>query len=84
MKQNFTGTMGLEKTAAVVEKNQGSLFSLELDGSVKKHKEGVTISNGLAWTADNKTMYYIDSLPRKVFGYDYDIATGTMSKYDLN
>ncbi|XP_053395486.1 regucalcin-like [Mercenaria mercenaria] len=73
------GTMGLEKTPAVVNKHQGSLFSLEIDGSVKKHKEGVSISNGLAWTADNKTMYYIDSIPRKVFGYDFDIKTGTMS-----
>ncbi|KAL4239431.1 hypothetical protein ACF0H5_000246 [Mactra antiquata] len=73
------GTMGLEKEAAVVEKNQGTLYSLELDGTVRKHKEGVSISNGLAWTEDNRTMYYIDSIPRKVYGYDFDITTGAMS-----
>lgn len=73
------GTMGQENVPAVVEENQGTLYSLEVDGSIKKHKEGVTISNGLAWSADNKTMYYIDSIPRKVFAYDFDIKTGTMS-----
>ena len=72
--------MGLEKKAAVVEKHQGALYSLELDGSVRKHKDGVTISNGLAWTDDNRTMYYIDSIPRKVWAYDFDLTTGTMSK----
>ncbi|XP_052775694.1 regucalcin-like [Mya arenaria] len=73
------GTMGLEKVPAKVEKHMGSLFSLETDGTIRKHKEGVSISNGLAWTEDNRTMYYIDSIPRKVFAYDFDIATGTMS-----
>ncbi|WAR23980.1 RGN-like protein [Mya arenaria] len=65
---------------AKVEKHMGSLFSLETDGTIRKHKEGVSISNGLAWTEDNRTMYYIDSIPRKVFAYDFDIATGTMRK----
>ena len=62
-------------------KEMGSLYSFELDGSIRKHKDKVSISNGLAWTADNKTMYYIDSIPRKVMAYDFDLATGTMSKF---
>ncbi|XP_060566399.1 regucalcin-like [Ruditapes philippinarum] len=73
------GTMSLGKTVDEIKYNEGSLYSLEVDGTVRKHKEGVSISNGLAWTADNKTMYYIDSIPRKVFGYDFGIKTGTMS-----
>ncbi|KAL4239432.1 hypothetical protein ACF0H5_000247 [Mactra antiquata] len=73
------GTMGVEKEQVKVEENMGTLYSLELDGTVRKHKEGVSISNGLAWTEDNRTMYYIDSIPRKVYGYDFDITTGTMS-----
>ncbi|KAH3815756.1 hypothetical protein DPMN_144287 [Dreissena polymorpha] len=73
------GTMGLEKKAAVVEKHQGALYSLELDGSIRKHKDGVTISNGLEWADDNRTMYYIDSIPRKVWAYDFDLTTGNMT-----
>ncbi|WAR23975.1 RGN-like protein, partial [Mya arenaria] len=41
---------------AKVEKHMGSLFSLETDGTIRKHKEGVSISNGLAWTEDNRTI----------------------------
>lgn len=72
--------MGLEKAAAQVVKEQGSLFSLELDGTVRTHKTKVSISNGLAWTEDNRTMYYIDSIPRKLWAYDFDLASGTMSR----
>jgi len=73
--------MGTEKAAAVVEKEQGSLYCLYTDGTIKKHVEKVSISNGLAWSADNKTMYYIDSIPRCVYAFDYDIENGTLSKY---
>jgi len=49
---------------------------------VKKNKEitpvfgGVTCSNGLCWTKDNKTMYYIDSPTKMVEAFDYDLKTG--------
>ena len=73
--------MALETSPGVLEHNQGSLYSLELDGTIRRHKGQITISNGLAWSSDNKTMYYIDSTPRKVWAYDFDLASGTMSKY---
>ena len=72
--------MALETSPGVLEHHKGSLYSLELDGTIRKHKDRITISNGLAWTADNKTMYYIDSTPRKVWAYDFDLAAGTMSR----
>ena len=72
--------MGIEVIPAHPEPHQGSLYSFELDGTIRKHKEKVSISNGIAWSSDNKTMYYIDSVPRKVCAYDFDLATGTMSK----
>ena len=75
--------MGLEKVPAVVEPEQGSLFSMDADGTVKTHKTGVSISNGLAWTDDNRTMFYIDSIPRKLWAYDFDISTGTMSTLNV-
>ena len=34
--------------------------------------DGVDISNGLEWSLDGKTMYYIDSLNLKVEAFDYD------------
>ena len=43
----------------------------------------VGLSNGIAWTADDKTMYYIDSLTKGVDAFDYDIHTGDISKHIL-
>ena len=77
---SISGTMGHEVVPAHPKLHQGSLYSFELDGTVRKHKENISISNGLAWSADNRTMYYIDSVPRKVWAYDFDLTTGTMSE----
>lgn len=74
--------MGYESEPANPERERGSLFLLDVDGSLHACVNKINISNGLAWTADNKTMYYIDSLPRKVYGFDYDIETGNISKYE--
>jgi sugar lactone lactonase YvrE len=40
----------------------------------------VSISNGIVWTADKKTMYYIDTPVRSVRVFDYDVAAGSISK----
>lgn len=57
----------------------GSLYRLD-SGRVKQVLDGVRISNGLAWTRDDSTMYYIDTgAGQMVFAFDYDIETGTAS-----
>lgn len=60
--------------------NTGHLFSLEVDGTLKTRLDGIHISNGMAWSANYKIMYYIDTLPRKVYALDYDIDTGNICK----
>ncbi|XP_046575369.1 LOW QUALITY PROTEIN: regucalcin-like [Haliotis rubra] len=60
-------------------KHQGSLYSLDPDGSVKKHISNITISNGMDWNDDNSVMYYIDSIARQVWAFDFDITAGTVS-----
>lgn len=67
----WAGTMALNSPT-----NEGSLYCLDTDYSVSKKLSNVAISNGIIWSLDSKTMYYIDSLARNVRAYDYDIDTG--------
>ncbi|EDO43634.1 predicted protein [Nematostella vectensis] len=76
----WAGNMGPEPRATEVVPEQGSLFCLHADGAVTKHDSKITISNGLGWSPDNKTMYFIDSIPaRCVYAYDFDMPTGSIS-----
>ncbi|WP_407269737.1 SMP-30/gluconolactonase/LRE family protein [Radiobacillus sp. PE A8.2] len=56
-----------------------SLYSLDTDFSVRRQVDQVVCSNGLAWSLDHKTMYYIDSPTKLVVAYDYDIETGEIA-----
>jgi sugar lactone lactonase YvrE len=60
------------------EPAQGALYRLDTDMSVHKMVEDITVSNGIVWTSDKKTMYYIDSPVRKVYAYNYDNETGAI------
>ena len=56
----------------------GTLYSF--DGkSITKLLSDVTISNGMAWSPDLKTFYYIDTPTREVRAFDYDLETGTIA-----
>jgi sugar lactone lactonase YvrE len=66
----WAGTMDMEERNA-----SGALYFLERD-RVRRVLEDVTISNGLGWSPDNNTMYYIDTPTRKVSALDYDAETG--------
>ena len=40
----------------------------------------LTIPNGLAWNSERTKFFYIDSPDKNVWVYDYDNATGNISK----
>ncbi|MUH36064.1 SMP-30/gluconolactonase/LRE family protein [Zobellia amurskyensis] len=60
-------------------KPTGALYSINTDKSFVKRVENITVSNGITWSLDHKTMYYIDSPTRKVVAYSYDVETGSIS-----
>ena len=57
----------------------GALYRIDQDGKAVKMLDSITISNGIVWTSDEKTMYYIDTPTRKIRAYDYDNASGNIS-----
>lgn len=66
-------------TMCAAKKPDASLYVLETDGTVRRVIEGVTTSNGLGWSPDRRTMYYIDTPTLCVAAFDYDEASGTLS-----
>lgn len=70
----LAGTMDDAEQAA-----SGSLYSLDPDGSVRRLLDGLRISNGLAWSRDGGTFYFIDTPTHLVMAYDYDLATGGLA-----
>jgi sugar lactone lactonase YvrE len=57
---------------------QGSLYCLELDGSVAKVLSAVTVSNGLGWSPDGTTMYYVDSRAYGLDAFDFSVDEGLL------
>jgi len=71
----WAGTMEVAESGAP----RGSLYVLDHDLKVHKKLSDVGISNGLCWSRDHKTMYYIDSPLKRVDSFDFDPATGDIT-----
>ncbi len=57
-----------------------TLYRVEPDGSFKAMLKSVTVSNGIVWTADERTMYYIDTPTGCVQAFDYHKDSGEISR----
>jgi sugar lactone lactonase YvrE len=66
------GTMNERRDA-----DDAALYRLDPDGALTRLFGGITISNGLAWSPDGRTMYHADTPTRSVRAFDYDAAAGT-------
>ena len=68
------GTM----TVGDARADAGALWSMAGDAPVAL-VESATIANGIAWTADRSTMYWIDTPTGRIDAFDYDTDTGRVS-----
>lgn len=50
----------------------GCLYRVDLDGCLTAVLAPTTISNGIAWSPDGSTMYFVDSGAGTVTAFDYD------------
>jgi len=67
----YCGSMAYDQAAG-----RGSLYRLDPDGSTSLVFSGATISNGLDWSPDGATAYYVDTPTRRIDAFDYDATTG--------
>ena len=56
-----------------------ALYRLDRTGQTEVMLEGLTISNGIGWSPDGRTMYLVDSGPRVVHAFTFDGDRGTIS-----
>jgi sugar lactone lactonase YvrE len=69
----WAGTICLTKRA------EAALYCLDTDLSVARKFGPVTNSNGIVWSHDGQTMFYIDTPSKKVRAFDFDVVNGAIS-----
>ncbi|MEN3940919.1 SMP-30/gluconolactonase/LRE family protein [Prosthecobacter sp. SYSU 5D2] len=69
----WAGTINLKKV------QNASLYCLDTDLTVTKKFGPVTNSNGIIWSGDGQTMFYIDTPSKKVRAFDFDLTTAGIS-----
>ncbi|MDP3851933.1 MAG: SMP-30/gluconolactonase/LRE family protein [Luteolibacter sp.] len=67
----FAGSISLAKKTGTAK-----LYRLDPDLSVHEAFGPVTNSNGIVWSADGRTCYYIDTPRQEVLAFDYDEESG--------
>jgi sugar lactone lactonase YvrE len=69
----WCGTMAYDSSPGA-----GALYRVEADGTFAAVLTGVTISNGLGWSPDGETAFYVDSMVG-IDCFAFDGATGELS-----
>ncbi|MCV9385157.1 SMP-30/gluconolactonase/LRE family protein [Reichenbachiella ulvae] len=70
----WVGSMHLNQIA-----DAAGLYKIAGDKTAEQMLDSITISNGIVWSSEKKTMFYIDTPDGKLRVFDYDDATGTIS-----
>ena len=72
----WAGTMGTD----AVGKSAGALYRLGSDRTVTRLFGDVGCSNGIAWSADQVSMYYIDTVTAQIAVFPFDLETGALGE----
>lgn len=57
----------------------GTLYRIDSRLRTESVLDGISISNGMAWSSDHRHFYYIDSPTFEVWRFDYDIDSGRIT-----
>ncbi len=70
----WIGTMDRRARGAV-----GALYLIEAGAGPRRVLDGLTISNGMAWSLDDRTFYFSDTATHRVDLFDFAAEAGTLS-----
>jgi sugar lactone lactonase YvrE len=57
----------------------GSLYRVNLDGSVREVANGLILPNGLVWDEPAERFYFIDTFTHRVDVFDFDLPSGEVA-----
>jgi len=61
----------------------GGLYCVEPDGTFRKVLSDVKVSNGMAFSPDDKTFYFTDTRMHQTWAFDYDLNDGMLTNQRL-
>ena len=70
----WAGTMDCDSA-----KDRGSLYLMNNDRIVSCKDENYSITNGPAWSTDDKTLYHNDTAEGVIYAFDYDLANAAIT-----
>lgn len=56
----------------------GKLYLIHTNGTASVVDENIELSNGLGLSPDNRTLYYSDTIVRKIYAYDVESQSGML------
>jgi sugar lactone lactonase YvrE len=75
-----SGRLWVGSLALDYARGRGALYRYSIEEGLERVLEDVTLSNGIGWSPDGGTMYYVDSMAYRVDAFDFDVATGAISE----
>lgn len=72
------GRIWIGTLSTLFTEGAGSLYRIGADLKPKVQLKNLTISNGMAWTADQQTFYFIDTPTKKIQEFAFDPKTGAI------
>jgi D-xylonolactonase len=61
----------------------GRLYRLDTDGSVTKLEESIELPNGMGFSPDTETFYFVETNTNTIYHYDYEAETGELSNREV-
>lgn len=74
-----SGRIWVSTTELNHEAAAGAIYSFGKEAKAIQKISGISIPNGIVWSADQKKMYYTDSIKREVYAWHADAATGNIT-----